>query len=63
MTLKLEDCIDEAVLARLRQAGHDVELVGAFTPVVGHAGALLRHPDGRIEGAADPRSDGAVAGY
>jgi len=24
---------------------------------------LVRHPDGRIEGAADPRSDGAAAGY
>ena len=29
--------------------------------VVGHAGALVRHPDGRLEGGFDPRSDGAVA--
>jgi gamma-glutamyltranspeptidase len=30
---------------------------------MGHAGALVRHPDGRIEGAADPRSDGMAAGW
>jgi len=29
---------------------------------MGHAGALVRHSDGLIEGAADPRSDGLVAG-
>jgi gamma-glutamyltranspeptidase/glutathione hydrolase len=34
----------------------------AFGDTMGHAGALVRHPDGRIEGAADPRSDGAAAG-
>jgi gamma-glutamyltranspeptidase/glutathione hydrolase len=30
---------------------------------MGHAGAIRRWPDGRLEGAADPRSDGAVAGF
>jgi gamma-glutamyltranspeptidase/glutathione hydrolase len=30
---------------------------------MGHAGALLRHPSGVIEGAADPRGDGSVAGF
>jgi gamma-glutamyltranspeptidase/glutathione hydrolase len=34
----------------------------AFSDTMGHAGALVRHPNGVIEGAADPRSDGAVAG-
>jgi gamma-glutamyltranspeptidase/glutathione hydrolase len=29
---------------------------------VGHAGAIVRHPDGRMEGASDPRSDGAAVG-
>jgi len=28
---------------------------------MGHAGAIVRHADGLLEGAADPRSDGAVA--
>ncbi len=62
-TLKLENRFDPALVATLRRAGHEVELLDeAFSDVMGHAGALLRHPDGRIEGAADPRSDGAAAG-
>jgi hypothetical protein len=28
--------------------------------VVGHAGALVRHRDGALDGGFDPRSDGAV---
>jgi gamma-glutamyltranspeptidase/glutathione hydrolase len=31
-----------------------------MTSMMGHAGALLRHADGAMEGAFDPRSDGAV---
>jgi gamma-glutamyltranspeptidase/glutathione hydrolase len=47
----------------LKDAGHQVELLPeAFSDTMGHAGALVRHPDGLIEGAADPRSDGSVAG-
>ena len=34
----------------------------AYSDTMGHAGALVRHSDGLIEGAADPRSDGLVAG-
>ena len=34
----------------------------AFSDTMGHAGALVRHPNGLIEGAVDPRSDGVVAG-
>ena len=46
----------------LRDAGHLVELLPeAFSDTMGHAGALVRHPDGVIEGAVDPRSDGVVA--
>jgi gamma-glutamyltranspeptidase/glutathione hydrolase len=28
---------------------------------MGHAGAIVHHADGLLEGATDPRSDGAVA--
>ncbi len=63
VTLKLENRFDPSVIAALRDAGHDVELLGAFTATMGHAGALVRHPDGVIEGATDPRSDGAVAAW
>jgi gamma-glutamyltranspeptidase/glutathione hydrolase len=62
-TLKLEARFEAPLVDALRTAGHDVELLSeAFSDTMGHAGALVRHPDGRIEGAADPRSDGAAAG-
>ena len=60
-TLKLESRIAPAVVEALAAAGHPVEVVGAFEEMMGHAGAIVRHPDGRLEGATDPRSDGAVA--
>ncbi len=47
----------------LAKAGHDVEVVGPFDEVMGHAGALVRHSSGVIEAASDPRSDGAAAGF
>jgi gamma-glutamyltranspeptidase/glutathione hydrolase len=62
-TLKLERRFPAALVQQLRAAGHDVEVLDEdFSDTMGHAGALVRHPDGRIEGAADPRSDGTVAG-
>jgi gamma-glutamyltranspeptidase/glutathione hydrolase len=62
-TLKLESRFDPALVRALREAGHDVEVLpAAYSDTMGHAGALLRHPDGRIEGASDPRSDGAACG-
>jgi gamma-glutamyltranspeptidase/glutathione hydrolase len=36
-------------------------MLAPFTATMGHAGAVVRHADGLIEGATDPRSDGAVA--
>lgn len=45
----------------LRRRGHDIVTVGEYDELMGHAGAVVRHPDGRIEGAADPRGDGAAA--
>lgn len=61
-TLKLESRFDPSLVQQLRDAGHLVELLPeAFSDTMGHAGALLRHPNGLIEGAVDPRSDGIVA--
>ena len=62
-TLKLEDGFDEALYAELAQAGQDVERVGPLTATMGHAGAVVRLPDGSFQGATDPRSDGGVAGW
>jgi gamma-glutamyltranspeptidase/glutathione hydrolase len=61
-TLKLESRFDPGLVQQLRDAGHLVEVLPeAFSDTMGHAGALLRYPDGLIEGAVDPRSDGIVA--
>jgi gamma-glutamyltranspeptidase/glutathione hydrolase len=50
----------EVGLARL---GHSIEMVDAFDSRMGHAGAVLRHENGLLEGAFDPRSDGGVAAF
>ena len=60
-SLKIEDRIGADLIDRLKAAGHDVEVVGAFTEMMGHAGAITRAPDGLLEGATDPRSNGSVA--
>lgn len=61
-SLKLESRFDPALVQQLRDAGHVVEVLDdAFSDTMGHAGALVQRPDGILEGAADPRSDGAVA--
>ncbi len=61
--LRVENRLAPEVIEALRAAGHDVEVVGAYEEVMGHAGALVHHPDGLIEGACDPRSDGSAAGF
>ncbi len=62
-TLKLENRIDAGVIDWLRNAGHAVEMMGPYEEMMGHAGALVWHPSGLIEGATDPRSDGAAVGF
>ena len=60
--LKLESRFDPALVGALRAAGHDVQLVGDYDDMMGHAGAVKVHPNGVIEGATDPRADGICAG-
>lgn len=62
-TLKLEGRFDPALVDALRAAGHVVDVIEPFTSTMGHAGAVVRYADGVLEGAADPRSDGCVAGF
>ncbi len=62
-TLKLEDGFAPELYAALAAAGHAVERVGPLTAMMGHAGAIVRHADGRLDGATDPRSDGGVAAW
>ncbi|EPC03387.1 gamma-glutamyltransferase [Litchfieldella anticariensis FP35 = DSM 16096] len=62
--LKLESRFPGSLVEALRKAGHDVEVLDeAFSDTMGHAGGIVHHPDGLVEGAHDPRSDGGAAGY
>ena len=61
--LRLEDGFDGNVIDRLLAAGHDVEVLPArYSDTMGHAGAVVIHPNGTLEGAQDPRADGGAAG-
>lgn len=62
-SLKIEARFDPALIDALRRAGHDVEVVGEYADLMGHAGAIVHHPGGVLAGATDPRSDGVVAAY
>jgi len=59
--LRVEGRIDAGVVDGLRKAGHPVKMVEDYSSLMGHAGAIVRHADGALDGAADPRSDGSVA--
>jgi gamma-glutamyltranspeptidase/glutathione hydrolase len=61
--LRIESRFDPALVEALRKAGHEVDVVGPFMDVMGHAGAVVRYPSGIIVGASDPRSDGVVGAF
>jgi gamma-glutamyltranspeptidase/glutathione hydrolase len=62
-SLRLEPRFEDSVVEALIAAGHDVDLVPEpHSDVMGHAGAVVLHPDGTCEGAHDPRADGGAAG-
>jgi len=58
--LKLEADLDEAIQSHLADRGHDLQVVAPCNEMMGHAGAVVSHADGRIEAGTDPRSDGAA---
>jgi gamma-glutamyltranspeptidase len=62
-SLKLEARFPDRTFEELRALGHDVERVQPYDETTGHAGAIVRYPDGTLEGGSDPRSDGAAAGW
>ncbi|MDY6859253.1 MAG: gamma-glutamyltransferase [Pseudomonadota bacterium] len=62
-SLKLESRFAPALVAQLRAAGHQVEMLPEFSDLAGHAGAVVHHPAGLIEAASDPRADGAAVSY
>jgi gamma-glutamyltranspeptidase/glutathione hydrolase len=57
----VENRFDPDLVSALERAGHRiVVLPDAYSEALGHAGAIVRRPDGRLFGASDPRSDGAA---
>src|SRR5690606_22838877 len=62
-TLKLESRFPPALFEALADAGHATERVPDYSDLMGHAGGVVHHPGGLIEGAAGPRSAGHPAGY
>jgi gamma-glutamyltranspeptidase len=61
--LKLESRFPPELAAALGSAGHDIEIVGPFDDMMGHAGMIGVDKDGVISGATDPRADGTCASY
>jgi oxamate amidohydrolase len=61
--LRVEPRLSEELIDRLMSAGHDVEVLGEpYSDLMGHAGAVVLHPDRSAEAAHDPRADGAADG-
>lgn len=62
-SLRMEQRFDGDLIDRLLSAGHDVEVLPEpYSDTMGHAGAVVLHPGGTLEGAHDPRADGGAAG-
>jgi gamma-glutamyltranspeptidase/glutathione hydrolase len=51
--------LDPATVAELRRRGHKISQQSAW----GNANAIVVTPEGKLEGAADPRGEGSPVGY
>src|ERR1700719_4601177 len=61
--VRMEARFDGNLIDRLVSAGHDIEVLPEpYSDLMGHAGAVVLHPDGTMEAAHDPRADGGAAG-
>jgi gamma-glutamyltranspeptidase/glutathione hydrolase len=61
--LRMESRFDGNLIDRMMSAGHDVQVVNEpYSDTMGHAGAVVLHTDGTLEGAHDPRADGGALG-
>ena len=61
--LRMESRFDGNLIERLLSAGHDVEVLpDPYSDTMGHAGAVVIHPNGTLEGGHDPRADGGASG-
>src|ERR1041384_4603734 len=61
--LRMETPFDGNLIDRVPIAGHDIDVLpDAYSDTIGHAGAVVLHADGTLEGAHDPRANGGAAG-
>jgi len=61
--LRLESRFPDRLVDALLAAGHDVEVLSEpYSDTMGHAGAVVLHPNGTLQAAHDPRADGGAAG-
>jgi gamma-glutamyltranspeptidase/glutathione hydrolase len=61
--LRMEARFDGNLIDRMLAAGHDVEVLSdGYSDTMGHAGAVVLHPNGTLEGGHDPRADGGADG-
>jgi gamma-glutamyltranspeptidase len=60
--LRVEARLGLDVAESLRQRGHDVHVVDAWSDLMGHAQMIRLDPDGLTAGS-DPRADGAALGW
>jgi gamma-glutamyltranspeptidase/glutathione hydrolase len=61
--LRIERRFEESVVDRLMSAGHDIAILDEnYSDTMGHAGVVILHANGTMEGAHDPRADGGAAG-
>jgi gamma-glutamyltranspeptidase/glutathione hydrolase len=61
--LRVEPRLSEELIDHLMSAGHDVEVLDEpHSDLMGHAGAVVLHPDRSVEAAHDPRADGGADG-
>jgi oxamate amidohydrolase len=62
--LSLEGRIPDQVIRELELRGQPVKVLADWNDNMGHAQAIIiDHENGFLEGGADPRGDGAAAGY
>ena len=62
--LRLESRIPKEVADELARRGHIIRMEGAYSDVMGHAGAILiDQTTGVLKGGTDPRCDGLACGY
>jgi gamma-glutamyltranspeptidase len=61
--LRMEQGFDGNLTDRMLAAGHDIDVIAErYSDTMGHAGAVILHPNGTLEGGHDPRADGGAAG-